>query len=151
MRKIIYSILILSLAGVALYFLVGNNKNIVSNVSENNSLPSFVWRYEKADSLNLDGQPKTNIFLDVVYPNKVTQKKLIATVDGGCNDLSDSNEDHVANSTVAQCYYAGLGYHFKITQGAKSYLVLRKTFEEALPSSNPPIYKYETVAEFPLN
>lgn len=117
----------------------------------NNKLPVFVWRYAKASSLNLDGQPKTNIFIGVTYPNGTVQEKLVATTDGGCNDLPDSKEDRVPNSTVAQCYYAGLGYSFKITKGTKSYLVQRKTFEESLPGNTPSKYEYKTILELPIS
>jgi hypothetical protein len=112
---------------------------------------SFTWRYEKADSLNLDGLPETNIFLEVKYTNEEIETKLIDTTPGSCNDLPDSEEDSVINSTVIQCYSAGLGYTFKITKGVDSYLVMRKTFEEGLPDYEPPMYEYETVAEIPFS
>lgn len=112
--------------------------------------PTFVWQYENADSLNLDGLPQTNIFLEVKYPTGVTLRKLIDTTPGTCNSLPDSDIDSVLGSSNIQCYSAGLGYRFKITTGKKSYLVERKTFEEASPDYNPPPYKYEIISEFPL-
>lgn len=120
----------------------------ISTVTNNN--PIFVWRYAKADLLNLDGQPKTNTFLKVTYPSGATQEKLISTNDGGCNDLPDINEGQVPNSKIAQCYHAGLGYRFKVTRGEKSYLVEQKKFEEASPGYTPRSYKYEVISEFPF-
>ncbi|MES2930745.1 MAG: hypothetical protein V4665_03095 [Patescibacteria group bacterium] len=113
--------------------------------------PVFAWKYEKADSLNLDGIPNTNIFLEAKYPGGEVQRKLVDTTHGSCNDLPDSDKDSVPGTLNIQCYSAGLGYRFKIVQGEKSYLVKRKTFEEALPDQNPPAYEYETVSEFPLS
>lgn len=111
----------------------------------------FMWRYEKDDSLNPDGVPKTNIFLEVKYPDGKVQSKLVDTTPGGCNDVSERDADSVSNSTNIQCYSAGLGYRFKVTKGDNSYLVKRKKFEEALPNYNPPTYTYEVVSEFPLS
>ncbi len=117
----------------------------------NNALPPiFEWKYEEAKSLNLDGFPETNIFLKVTYPNGTIENRLIDTTPGSCNDLPDSEEDNVINSTVIQCYSAGLGYTFKITKGIGSYLVMRKTFEEGLLDYEPPLYEYKVVAEFPF-
>lgn len=113
--------------------------------------PFFTWRYEEDDSLNLDGNPQTNIFLEVKYSDGIIQSKLIDTTPGSCNDLPDSDEDTVPHSTNIQCYSAGLGYRFKITKGETSYRVERKTFEEALPDYNPSLYEYEVIAEFPLS
>lgn len=111
-------------------------------------LPVFVWKYEKADSINLDGFPEAHVFLEVRYPNGKIQNKLIDTMPGSCNDLPDRDEDSLSNSTNIQCYYAGLGYVFKVIQGEDSYLVMRKTFEESLPDYNPPSSEYEIVSEF---
>ena len=111
---------------------------------------SFIWSYEKDKTLNPDGQPQNNIFLEVKYANGVEEKKLIDTTPGSCNDLPDKEADSVPDSTNIQCYYAGLGYRFKITKKENLYLVQRKTFEEALPDYDHPKYKYEVVSEFPL-
>lgn len=113
--------------------------------------PFFTWRYEKAESLNLDGIPETNIFLEVKYPNGEVSKKLIDTTPSSCNDLPESSPDSVPNSTNAQCYGAGLGYTFKIIKGEESYLVMRKKFEEGLPNYEPPTYQFEQVSEFPFS
>lgn len=120
-------------------------------IESSDGTPIFTWRYEKAESLNLDGIPETNIFLEVRYPNGAVENTLVDTTPGSCNELPDSTSDSVLNSTNIQCYSAGLGYVFKITKGPESYLVLRKTFEEALPDQTPPTYKYEVVVEFPLS
>lgn len=111
---------------------------------------AFAWRFEQADSLNLDGIPETDIFLDVTYQNGEVQTRLIDTVPSSCNELPDTEPDSVEGTTNIQCYGAGLGYRFKITRNDDLYLVERKTFEEALPDYNPPVYEYETVMEFPI-
>ena len=122
----------------------------ISQLENKSKASTFIWKYEEADSLNLDGIPNTNIFLEVKYENGIIQNKLIDTTAGSCNDLPDIKEDSVPNSTIAQCYSAGLGYRFKVVKGESSYLVMRKKFEEALPDYTPPSYEYEVVSEFPL-
>lgn len=113
--------------------------------------PTFVWSFAEDDSLNLDGMPQTNVLLNATYSDGEAISKLIDTTPGGCNELPEAAEDSVAGSAVVQCYSAGLGYRYKITEGDISYLVWRKTFEEALPDHTPPPYEYEVVAEFPLS
>jgi hypothetical protein len=127
----------------------GNSK--ISQLENKSKISTFTWKYEKADSLNLDGIPNTNIFLEVKYENGIIQNKLIDTTAGSCNDLPEKDPDSVENSTNIQCYSAGLGYRFKITKGVESYFVERKTFEEALPDYTPPLYQYEVIAEFPFS
>lgn len=122
---------------------------VTENISDSEAV-FFSWKYEKATSLNLDGIPETNIFLEVGYENGTVNSKLVDTTPMGCNDLPDSKEVVVSGSNVAQCYGAGLGYWFKVTQGPNSYLVERKQFEEALPDQEPVTYQYEVIAEFPL-
>lgn len=150
-------ILLVIIALVALFFAFNNyiynekqGDKVNTEVKGGVGIPSFMWRFEKADTLNLDGNPNTDIFLELTYENGVIENKLIDTVPGSCNDLPDLDTGSVENSTNIQCYSAGLGYRYKITQGENAYLVERKTFEEALPDYNPPPYEYETVAEFPL-
>jgi len=127
----------------------GSNTSATSTpVSTNITPPTFAWRYAKANSLNLDGQSKTDVFLDVKYPDGKTETKLIATTDGGCNDLQDSNEDRVESSAVSQCYYAGLGYNFKIIKGTESYMVMQKSFEESSPDQTSVIDTYKVVSKF---
>lgn len=122
----------------------------VTQVSSTSTPPTFVWKYEQATSLNLDGIPKTNIFLEATYSNAVVERKLVDTTPSSCNALPDSEKDSLASTTNIQCYGAGIGYRFKITKGQTSYLVQRKTFEEASPNYTPPTYKYEVIAEFPF-
>lgn len=119
---------------------------VVSGVGVN----AFAWRFEQAESLNLDGIPETNIFLDTTYQSGEVQTRLIDTVPSSCNEVPDAESDSVEGTTNIQCYGAGLGYRFKITRNDDSYLVKRKTFEEATPDYNPPVYEYETVMEFPI-
>lgn len=116
-----------------------------------NTPPTFAWRFTEDDSKNLDGMPQTKVFLDATYPGGRVESKLIDTTPGGCNELPEAAEDSIAGSAAVQCYAAGLGYRYKITEGEASYLVWRKTFEEALPDHTPPLYEYEVVAEFPLS
>lgn len=117
---------------------------------QNGKVASFNWRYESAQTLNLDGNPNTNVFLEVIYENGVVKDKLIATTPMSCNVLENSKEIIAPNSSVTQCYGAGLGYVFKVTKGENSYFVERKTFEEALPDVKPAVYQYETILEFPF-
>lgn len=112
--------------------------------------PVFTWRFEEADTLNPDGNPNTNVYLTATYPAGEVESKLVDTTAGSCNEVPDMAEDIALNSTVIQCYSAGLGYYFKITEGEDSYQIERKTFEEALPDYEPPEYFYEIIAEFPL-
>jgi hypothetical protein len=124
--------------------------NIINTPLENNEPPIFTWIYEKDTSLNLDGFPNTNIFLEAKYTNG-TKRMLIDTIPSGCNDIPDADSDSIPNSTNIQCYGAGLGYRFKIIKGEESYDVMRKKFEETSPDQTPPIYKYELISTFPFN
>jgi hypothetical protein len=111
----------------------------------------FTWRYEKGEE-DLDGLPKTQIFLEVVYENGKATSTKIDEVQGSCNDIDpkSEDEDRVDGSTKIQCYAAGLGEWYKVVKGAQSYEVMRKNFVEAEPDSVPPEYQYEVVAEAPL-
>lgn len=120
-------------------------------VENDAKVPSFAWKFVPAISLNLDGNPETNIFLEAKYEDGTVQNKLIDTTPGSCNDLPDTEDDSLPNTTNIQCYSAGLGYKFKITKGESSYLVQRLTFEEGQPDYVPPLYLYEVIAEFPFS
>lgn len=120
------------------------------NNNESKTPPTFTWRYEEADSFNPDGNHNTNVFLDAQYSLDVTESKLIETSPGSCNALPEKDADTFAGTKNIQCYYAGLGYVFKIVKGENSYLVQKKTFEEGTPQYNPPKQEFKTVAEFPL-
>ncbi len=113
-------------------------------------ISAFVWEYKSAVTLNPDGIPETEIYLDARYVNGKAQKKLIDTVPSTCSELPDAENDSAVGTTTIQCYGAGLGFKFKITKGQNSYQVQRQMFEEASPDHNPPTYEYVVVAEFPL-
>lgn len=112
---------------------------------------AFAWRYEKANSLNPDGNLNTDVFIDITYADGSRGSTFVALSHGGCADLPDSKEERVAGTHVAQCYGAGLGYYFKITKGESSYRVERKMFEEGSPEYNPPEQPYEVILEIPLS
>lgn len=136
------------------YFLDSPLKEIPNETyigDEQNELSTFAWRFEEASSLNLDGIPETDIFLDATYSDGTVETKLTDTVSSSCNELPEAEEDSVSNSTVIQCYGAGLGFLFKITMGDGKYFVERKQFEEASPEYEPPVSEYEVIAEFPLS
>ncbi len=146
-RAIVFSLLIvigLSVWGYNFYF--SNTKNVGTSQP-----PTFIWKYKKAESLNLDGIPETNVFLEATYGSGAIEIKLIDTSPSGCNDLPDNEADSAPNSTVAQCYGAGLGYRYKVIKGQNSYLIERKKFEEGSPDYNPPLSQYGIISEFPLN
>ena len=124
---------------------------VVQEDSATTTPPTFAWRFTEDDSKNLDGMYQTNVFLDATYLGGRVESKLIDTTPGGCNELPDAAEDALEGIAAAQCYAAGLGYRYKVTEGESSYLVWRKTFEEALPDHTPPQYEYEVVAEYPLS
>lgn len=113
--------------------------------------PVFTWKYEPDDSLNGDGLPQTNVYLETSYSSLKKTSKLVATVPGSCNDLPDREKDSAINSSVAQCYAAGYGDLFKITKGERSYLVMRRVFEEGSPEYNSPVQPYKVVLEIPLS
>ena len=142
-------IIIATLGFFVLYSYIYNEKQGEDKILESNQPPIFLWEFEEADSLNLDGIPQTNIFLKATYSNGAVERKLIKTSDSSCNELPDNEEGSVPGSASIQCYGAGLGYRLKVTKGAESYLVLQKKFEEASPEYNPPMHQYEIILEFP--
>lgn len=150
-RNILIILLLVIITIVIVSYFTSSTDEVLKEVHLESTMPPvFMWKYEKDDSFNLDGVPQTNIFLEATYPNGAVETKLIDTTESSCNDLPDSEEDSVLNSTTIQCYGAGLGYSFKITKGENSYFIERKMFEEALPDYDPPLYEYEVVSEFPL-
>jgi hypothetical protein len=114
------------------------------------ALVSFAWSYEQASSLNPDGNPNTNIFLEATYKGGIFERKLIDTTGGSCNALPDTDADSLPNTQNIQCYGAGFGDRFKITKGPQSYLVNKMSFEEGSPDYVAPSTPYEVIAEFPL-
>lgn len=112
--------------------------------------PTFAWRFEEAKTLNGDGNPNTNVFLDAKYSDGEVESKLIQVSHGSCNALPDVESDSLSGTTNVQCYGAGFGFVFKITKGEKSYLVMKKELEEGSPDFEPPVQEYKVVVEFPL-
>jgi hypothetical protein len=106
--------------------------------------PTFTWRFENADTLNGDGNPNTNVFLDVKYSDGEVKSELIQVSHGSCNVLPDGKENNI------QCYGAGFGFRFKIVKGEKSYLVMKQEFDEGSPDYNPPEQEYKAVKEIPF-
>lgn len=99
---------------------------------------SYSWRLAEADDRNLDGFPKTTIFVVTVIEEKQIER-LVDTVDGGCSILTDENQESV------QCYYAGLGQKYRIVEHENTYNIERKLFEEALPTTAIPNYEWEVI------
>ncbi len=148
-RAVVFGILIIVGLGIFAYKTYSNPEQS-ADIPVNIEAPVFTWKYEADDSLNPDGLPQTNVYLEVSYSGK-KMSTLIATTPGSCNDLPDVEDDSVPNSAVAQCYAAGYGDLFKVTIGNNSYLVMHKVFEEASPEYDPVVQQYEVVAEFPFS
>ncbi len=113
---------------------------------------TFTWRYE-AGNMSLDGLPKTIVFLDVMYENKKILPIRIEEVEGSCNDVDPNKKedtDMLDGTTKIQCYAAGFGELYKITNGADSYQVVRKHIEEGNPEVTPVNFEYEKITEVPL-
>lgn len=109
---------------------------------------AFDWRFETADTLNPDGGARTEVFLDITYDDDSTEERRIDTVDGGCSVLpSEPGEGDFADAERVQCYYAGLGQRYRITEDDAAYRVERLMFEEALPDVPSPSYEWEVVGE----
>ena len=112
---------------------------------------TFSWRFAEAKSINPDGIPRTEIFLTLTRSTE-NKERLIDTVDGGCSDLGrEGRGDDISNTGDVQCYGAGLGQRYRITQQAdQTYIVERKLFEEALPDVSPQDYEWEVIEVFSL-
>lgn len=125
-----------------------------ADVPDNDADPTrsvtFSWSYEEADSLNPDGMPETDIYLEAVYGDGARERVMIDTVPSSCNALPDADSDSLPGSTTVQCYGAGLGYRYKVTRGEDAYLVQRQEFEEATPEYEPVPQNYEVIAELAL-
>ncbi|MEJ0002123.1 MAG: hypothetical protein WDN09_03040 [bacterium] len=148
-------VIITTLAVIVTGFYVLSPRQIppaeVAGDTQNTEPPIFTWKYEQAETLNPDGIPETNVFLQAAYPDRETQTKLIDTTPGSCNELPDADADTYEGTKNIQCYSAGLGYRYKIIEGKKSYLVERQMFEEGTPDYDPPAQKYEVLKEFLLS
>jgi hypothetical protein len=130
---------------------IAETDNDQDSQDENNDTqepPEFTWSFEEANSINLDGLPETDLFLEASYTDGTTLRKHIDTTPGSCNELPEADEGSLPGTANVQCYSAGLGYRYKITEGVAAYQVERLTFEEALPDYESPEYQYEVVAEF---
>lgn len=108
--------------------------------------PAFTWQYETSE--NQDGIPETKISIAAIYLSGTITRKDVDTVEGNCNEYTETNADMYENSTMIICYYAGLGRYFKVVKSDGSYLVQRRIFEEASPDYNPPVTKFETITTF---
>lgn len=120
-----------------------------AEVSTETGPPAFEWEFEDDDTLSPDGVPNTALFLTATYSDGETVRKEIDVTHGSCNSLPENETDSVPGTRDIQCYAAGLGYRYKVVEETGSYLILRQTFEEAMPGYEPPDYQYETIAEFP--
>lgn len=154
LQKLLVALVLAILVPLMIYHWYQRNKAINEYFMDNSSQvedtipPVFVWRYATSTERNPDGIPKTIVYLEVTYPNETPTRKLIDTTDGSCNDLPDSEADVAPYSTLIQCYYAGLGFKFKVVKIGSTYKVMRKQFEEGAPNQTPSNYPYETIIEF---
>ena len=136
---------------VALYLF--NNSESMADVEavqteQVESPTTFTWRFDEADTNNLDGNPQTNVYLTITHSNR-TIERLVDTVAGSCSELEgESYEGDISTAGKVQCYAAGLGQQYRITQSKYIFFVERKLFEEALPDVTPPVYEWEVVEEF---
>jgi hypothetical protein len=159
--KIKVIILLLLVLGFLVYFMIQNANTKIDEVkptgntgtTETTTPPVFSWRYTEANSLNPDGNPQTNLFLDATYTDGQTKSKLISVENGSCNALPEpgkTDADMLGHTTIVQCYYAGQGFLYKIVRGEHAYQILQKEFEEGSPEYIPPEQEYKFVAEFPF-
>lgn len=146
------SLIIIALFVIALGFLFftlrSDKQGVPLSTEKGEGEATFAWKFEKADTLNLDGIANTNVFAVATYENGVTEEKLIAVSPSSCNELTEKDADTLTGTTNVQCYGAGAGARYKITEGETTYLVQEKLFEEALPDQAPANNAYVTVAEF---
>ncbi len=146
-KPLLISILIIAVLVAGFYIL----NNHIYQEKQGIGVPTFSWRFEEAETLNGDGNPNTNVFLDLKYPGGEVKSRLIQVSHGSCNILPDAQIDSTPGTTNIQCYGAGFGYRFKIVTSENSYLVMRQEFDEGSPDYNPPIQEYKVVLEIPLN
>jgi hypothetical protein len=133
---------------VALYLFNNSEDVVVANplqAEQAEELPSpatFNWRFAEASTNNPDGNPQTNVYLTINYDGRSIERH-VDTVDGDCNILEGQRyEDDISNAGSVQCYAAGLGQQYRVTQGQYIFFVERKLFEEALPDVTPPVYEW---------
>lgn len=159
--KIMIGIVVVVAAVIIIVFTKGNSakKESIETVAEvtettvmgTSPLSTFAWRYEKGAE-DLDGLPKTIIFLDTTYQNGKVVTIQVEEVQGSCNDVDPLKEDTdmVEGTIKVLCYAAGFGEQYKIVKGAESYQIVRKYIEEGDPEVKPTVFQYEKIVEFPL-
>lgn len=159
-RSVLTGLILLAVAVVVLVFVKKNPQTeplqstnetspVVITDTVESSTPTFAWDFKQAKTLNPDGNPRTEVYLDVQYSGKPVQTKLIDTVDGGCSVLPDPEPGSISGTSSIQCYYAGFGSTYKIVKGETSYKVERKNFEEGDDNYTPPQLPYKVIAEIP--
>lgn len=136
--------LVLCIGGVTVWGLMGGERSqeSIPQHSETGGVPTYVWEFREAASLNPDGNPQTEVLLLMTYPNGTTREHRIDTVDGSCTVFD-------TEAFAVQCYYAGLGERYIITEEDRSYVIMRSYFEEALPNTDPRAEAWETIATIP--
>ena len=107
--------------------------------------PTFEWKHE---SFTEEEIPRTTISLEARYENGTVIETEIDTIQGGCNEYVEPDDDVYEGSEMIICYYAGLGHYFKVVDSSQAYLVQRKVFEEATPDYSPEPEPFETIAQF---
>jgi hypothetical protein len=146
-RTIVFILVLMVLGAVYLYASSDPVERIPeAGIATEKEVTAFAWVHEADESLRADGQPQTNISVEVKYTDGTAARHFIHTVPMSCSVLEEQGSDSVATSTL-QCYAAGLGYRYKISKGNVSYLVYQKAFEEALPDQKPIDYEYHVVGE----
>ncbi len=155
MTKLILAIVAIAVGVFILFSLQPDDSNetpitVTPSAETSGTDTSFAWRFEEAETNNLDGNPQTNVFVVVTHSTGLSFE-LVDTVDGGCSELADEKyEGDVSNTGKVQCYSAGLGQQYKITESEAGYSVERKLFEEALPNTESPDYEWEVIKEISL-
>lgn len=107
--------------------------------------PVFEWSYKSFEDEEI---PRSTIYLRALYEDGSEVTKEIDTIQGGCNDYTETDADVYAGSSMIICYYAGLGNYYKVVNVGDEYQVQRRTFEEAGPDYNPPVQTFETIVRF---
>lgn len=109
---------------------------------------SFSWEFNDSKTLNLDGNPSTDIYLKIKYSNDREERRFVETVPGGCNALPEVDSDTLPGTENVQCYYAGFGERFKIIKRENSYILMKQEFQEGSPDNNSPTEEYKKIDEF---
>ncbi len=151
MKQILLAVAVIALIIPVVLFVLNTEPaaEVVSTEgTSTNATTTFAWRFEEAQTNNLDGIPQTNIYLTIEHSNKKIEQR-VDTVDGSCSEMEgEKYEGDVSDTGNIQCYAAGLGQQYRITQSKYVFFVERKLFEEALPDTVAPVYEWEVVKEF---